>query len=443
MAATSEMRTLYNLCYALWLWVRAPLGLLQLGRDGERRAVFSQRMGRFRAKTKQALTNRQMLWMHGSSREALNLCTRLIHVLEPRATFFKIVVSTGSSLGMERLRRLLPNQVERIFLPFDLRRAVQRSLNVIHPEVMVFLEPVLRPNLIWRLRQRRIPALLVTGRLSLARYRRYRRLGPLARPWFSDLAGVAVPDAETASQLRELGCRSDRIHVVGSWPDGPLALSERRTVVVLDLLNRVGVGSDATMLLGSGTQAGDEQMLAEVFLRLRARHSHLFLGLIPSRYQRGKEVGQILKQLGIRYVYRTAVTAAMHMPPRSVECLVVNARGESACFEDQAAIVVAGRSLTERGHEDTLAAMATGKPVVFGPGPLEPGTMAAALVSAGGARQARDAAELEAILNGFIEDTTLARNLTHRAQATVEAHRGGLDRVADLILNQAREDSGS
>jgi len=443
MAGTSYMRKLYNLCYSLWLWLRAPLGLLQLGREGERRAVFAQRLGRFRAKTKQALTNRQMLWLHGTSHEASNLCTRLINALEPRATFYKLVVSTGSSKGMDRLRRLLPNQVERIFLPFDLRRAVQRSLNVIHPEVMVFLEPVFRPNLIWRLRQRRIPALLVTGRLSPAVYRRYRRFGPLVRPLFAAFAEAAVPDEETAGQLRELGCRADRIHVVGSWPDGPLSLVERRTVVVLDLLKRVGAGPDAMLLLGSGTQAGEEQILAEVFLRLRTRHPRLFLGLIPSRYQRGKEVGQAMKRLGIRYAYRTAVTAATQMPPGTVDCLLVNAHGESAAFENRAAIVFAGKALTERANEADLASAACGKPVLFGPGILEPGTLAAALVKDGASRQAQDAAELETALTALLDDAELGRDLVIRGRATVEAHRGALDRVADLILSQAQETTPS
>lgn len=437
------MRKLYNLCYSLWLWLRAPLGLLQLGREGERRAVFAQRLGRFRAKTKQALTNRQMLWLQGTSREASNLCTRLINALEPRATFYKIVVSTGSSEGMDRLRRLLPNQVERIFLPFDLRRAVQRSLNVIHPEVMVFLEPVFRPNLIWRLRQRRIPALLVTGRLSPKLYRRYRRFGLLVRPLFAAFDAVAVPDEETAGQLRELGCRADRIHVVGSWPDGPLSLAERRTVVVVDLLKRVGAGPDALLFLGSGTQAGEEQMLAEAFLRLRGRHPHLFLGVIPSRYQRGKEVGRAMKQLGIRYVYRTAVTASMQMPPGTVDCLLVNARGESAAFENRAAIVFAGKALTERANEDALAATASGKPVLFGPGIIEPGTLAAALVQNGASRQAEDATDLETMLNTLIEDPERCRDMTNRARAAVEAHRGALDRVTDLILGLAEEETTS
>lgn len=441
MAGSSEMRKLYNLVYSVYLWLRAPFGLLQLGPEGERRAVFAQRMGRFGGKTKQALTNRQMLWLHGNSREALNLCTRLINALEPRATFYKLVVSTNSTAGMDRLRKLLPNHVERFYVPFDLRRPVQRTLNVVHPEALVLLEPTLRPNLLWRVRQRRIPLLLVSGPLSPARHRRFRRWRFLTRPLYASFAGVAVSDAATAAQLEELGCRSDRIRVVGAWPEGRLALGERRTVVVADLLQRIGAGPDALLLLGSGTQPGEERLLAEVYLRLRGQHGRWLLGLIPDRYQRGKEVGQTLKQLGIRYVYRTAVTAGMHLPPGSTDCLLVNARGESAAFENRALIVFAGRSLATRAAEDALAAAAVGRPVVFGPGTIEPDTLAASLVNAGASRQASDAGELEAILDGLIRDPQQARELTSRARAIVEAHRGPLDRVADLILSHARPES--
>jgi len=437
------MQKLYNLCYSVWLWLRAPLGLLQLGREGERRAVFSQRFGRFRAKTKQALTNRQMLWLHGSSREALNLCTRLVHALEPHAAFYKIVVSTDSSRGMDRLRRLLPTQVERIFVPFDLRRPVQRSLNLIHPEVMVFLEPVLRPNLLWRLQQRRIPTLLVAGRLSPAIYLRCRRLRVLTRPLFAGLAAVAVPDDETAGQLRELGCREDGVHVVGTWPEGSLSLAEQRPVSVSDLFKRIGAGSDTLLLLGSATESGEEAMLAESFLRVRARHPRLLLGLVPDRYQRGKEVGRELKQLGVRYVYRTAVTAATQMATGSVDCLVINTRGESAAFESCAAVVYVGRALTDRGREDALAGVAAGSPVIFGPDTIEEGTLADVLVKCGGGRQVRNVTEMEPLLNGLLEDPALGLAMRSHASTAVETHRGALARVAGLILRHARGDAGS
>lgn len=437
------MQKLYNLLYSVWLWLRAPLGLLQLGREGERRAVFSQRFGRFRAKTKQALTNRQMLWLHGSSREALTLCTRLVHALESHAALYKIVVSTDSSRGMDRLRRLLPTQVERIFVPFDLRRPVQRSLSVIHPEAMVFLEPVLRPNLLWRLKQRRIPTLLVTGRLSPVFYLRCRRWRLLTRPLFAGLAAVAVPDDETAGQMRELGCRAEGVHVVGAWPEGALTLGEQRPVSVSDLFKRIGAGSDPILLLGSATEAGEEAMLTEVYLRVRARHPRLFLGLVPDRYQRGKEVGRVLKQLGVRYVYRTAVTAATRMATGSVDCLVINTRGESAAFESGAAVVYVGRALTVRGREDALAGVAASSPVIFGPGTIDEGTLADVLVKCGGGRQVGSAMELDSLLKGLLEDPALGQGMRSKASAAVEVHCGAVARVADLILSHARGDEGS
>ena len=45
---------------------------------------FLERFGRYDANLKQALTNRQVIWLHAVSVGEVNLCTQLIRALEPR-----------------------------------------------------------------------------------------------------------------------------------------------------------------------------------------------------------------------------------------------------------------------------------------------------------------------------------------------------------------------
>ncbi len=432
------MRSLYSLIYFISLILRAPFGLLQIGRQGERRDSLGQRLGRFKAKTKQALTNRNKLWIHATSQPAIDLLTNVITALEPRAPFLKIVVSTRTNAGMDRLRRTLPSHIERFFLPFDLPKPALRTLNVIHPEVILMLEPELPPNLMRRCRQRRVPVVLTNGAPEIKR-RRHRWLWPLYRPLYADVhLAVARNEAESA-QLRRLGCKKDAVETIGDWPTAPVKLRERRPLDVADLLHRVGAPNQPLIILGDHLHAGEEECLAKAYLTLKTAFPKLFLIIIPDRYQRGKEVGRALKAAGIRYAYRTAVTAVMKSEPGSKDCLIVNTSGESPQFCEQANVVVLGKTLVAKGGENPSEAATLGKPFVIGPHAQDHATMVAELLEAGGAIQLQDQAQLPEALEPLLRDAKKRETMGEASKRASESHRGAVERLVDTLLKLVEE----
>src|SRR5438094_2451554 len=210
------MRSLYNILFTIFFCVSAPYYVLKLWRRSNWRRGFHQRFGRFDSKIKQALSNRQVLWVHAVSVGEVNLCTRLIRALEPRVPNLKVVVSTTTSTGMGELQRKMPSHIGKIYYPIDHKKCVKRALSLIHPEAVVLVEAEIWPNFIWRLRDRRIPLFLVNARLSDRSRRGYRRFGFLFRPLFASFTGVGAQNEADAVRLRELGCQPRAIQVVGS-----------------------------------------------------------------------------------------------------------------------------------------------------------------------------------------------------------------------------------
>ena len=79
----------------------------------------------------------------------------------------------------------LPSRVRHQFVPVDLPRAVERFLDNWRPDLAIWIEYELWPNLVLGTRRRGIPMLLLNGRLSARSFRR------LARNAGVDPAGVA------------------------------------------------------------------------------------------------------------------------------------------------------------------------------------------------------------------------------------------------------------
>jgi len=429
------MRTLYNILFVLGFWISAPYYFLKMWRRGGWQAGFRERFGDYGARTKHAVTNRHVLWMHAVSVGEVNLCTQLIRALEPRAPNLKIVVSTTTSTGMGELHKKLPGHVEKVYYPIDKRAYVTRAVSIIHPNAVVLIEAEIWPNFLWRLQDRHTPAFLVNARLSDRSYRGYRRTRFLFGPLFASFAGVGAQNEADAARFIALGCRPEAVRVVGSLKFDAARLDERRLLDVPALLRQLGVAPDAPILVAGSTHAGEETLIADMFLRLRGRFPGLFLVLVPRHFERGKEVGRELDARGVRFVYRSEVLAGTQLAPDSVHCLLVNTTGELKYFYEHATVIFVGKSLAGEGGQNPIEPGAMGKAMVFGPNMQNFAPIAASFVAGDAAVQVRNAEQLETAVAELLASEDRRAVLGRNAMQVVKANTGAIDRTVDMILD--------
>lgn len=409
---------------------------MRLRRRGNWREGFGERFGRYSSKVKQSITNRHVIWMHAVSVGEVNICTQLIRALEPRLPNVKIVVSTTTTTGMGELKRLLPSHIQKIYYPIDRRPYVDRAIRTIHPEAVILVEAEIWPNFIWMLRERRIPLFLVNARLSERSYRSYRRFSLLFRPIFQVFDGIGCQNEADAERLRQLGCRSDAIRIVGNLKFDAAKLEERRIFDVQAILKQLGITQPVRVLVGGSTHAGEEAILADIFRNLKKRHPDLFLVLAPRHFERGKAVGQELEDRGIRFVYRSSMGNNSQHPPGSVECLLLNTTGELRYFYEYGDVIFIGKSLTAEGGQNPIEPGALAKPIVFGPNMQNFSAIAQEMVMKRGALQISTASELENALERILSDSELASRLGANAEAVVRENLGAIERTVDMIVDQ-------
>lgn len=433
------MRLIYNILFPICLAISAPFYFLKMWRRGSWRAGFSQRSGRYSGKLKQGLTNRDVLWLHAVSVGEVNICTRLIQALEPRAPNLKIVVSTTTSTGMGELRSKLPQHVDKIYYPIDAYKFVRRAITTIHPIAIILVEAEIWPNFLWQATDRNIPLFLVNARLSEKSFRGYKRFDFLFRPIFKTFAGVGCQDEADATRLGELGFPPDNVHVFGNLKFDAAKLDERRVLHVPDLLAQIGVPANVPILVAGSTHDGEEALLAEIFLRLRQRFPDLFLVLVPRHFERGKEVGRALETRGVKFVYRSTITDATRRAVGEVDCLLVNSTGELKFFYEHASLIFVGKSLTAEGGQNPIEPGALGKAMIFGPNMQNFAPIAEAFVKRNGAVQVRDEVELEQAIDSLLADEPRRLQLGKNALEVVRENLGAVERTVEMILAKLPE----
>jgi 3-deoxy-D-manno-octulosonic-acid transferase len=429
------MRVLYNILFTVFFIISSPYYFFRMQRRGNWHGGFAQRFGRFDSKFKQAITNRQTLWIHAVSVGEVGVCTQLIRALEPRLPNLKIVVSTTTTTGMQELQQRLPTHISRIYYPLDYRRFVSHALKTVHPEAIVLVEAEIWPNFIWKARDMRIPLFLVNARLSDRSYPRYKRFGFLFRRLFASFSGVGAQNESDAAKLRELGCRPDRIHVVGSLKFDAAKLDERRLLDVPAMLEQLGVAPDARILVGGSTHRGEEALLADIFVRLRKQFPDLFLVLVPRHFERSREVGRELEARKIKFVYRTEISRSTQLPSNQATCLLVNTTGELKHFYQQATLIFIGKSITAQGGQNPIEPGALGKPMVFGPNMQNFAEVAASFLAKDGAVQVKNVTDLEKVLADLLASSARREKLGQNALEVVKENQGAIERTVEMIVN--------
>jgi 3-deoxy-D-manno-octulosonic-acid transferase len=432
----SGVRTLYNILFTVGFILSSPYYFVRMRRRGNWQKGFAERFGKYSTKLKQAITNRDVLWMHAVSVGEVNVCTQLIRALEPRMPNLKIVVSTTTTTGMGELQGKLPNHISKIYYPIDYRRFVTRALATVRPKAIVLVEAEIWPNFLWRARDQGRPVFLVNARLSDRSYRGYKRLGFLFRPLFAGFAGVGAQNEADAAKLRQLGCRPERIRIVGSLKFDAARLDERRLLDVPALLRQAGVKPGARLIVGGSTHAGEEAILAEQCLRLRARFPDLFLVLVPRHFERSREVGRELAARGVKSAFRSELMSREELAPGEVDCLIVNTTGELRYFYEHATIIYVGKSLTAEGGQNPIEPGALGKAMVFGPNMQNFTEVVGSFLQQDGAVQVKDAAELENALGDLLGDEPRREQLGRNALKVVHQNLGAIERTVEMIVEQ-------
>ena len=433
------VRTLYNILFNIFFVLSSPYYFWRLWRRGNWVPGFSERFGHYNPGLKQALTNRDVIWLHAVSVGEVNLCTQLIGALEPRVPNIKIVVSTTTTTGMGELRSRLPTHISKIYYPIDRRKCVSRAMAVIHPKAIVLIEAEIWPNFIWRARGLGVPLFLANARLSDRSHRRYLRFGFLFQPLFASFSGIGAQNETDAARLREIGCRPEAIQVVGNLKFDAAKLDERRVLDVPAMLRQLGVPAEAPILVGGSTHAGEEVLLAEIAQRLRARFPKLFLVVVPRHFERAKEAGRQLQDRGVKFIYRNEIYTNTQFREGELDCLLVNTTGELRFFYSCATLVFVGKSITAMGGQNPIEPATLGKAMVLGPNMQNFADITRSFVSQNGAVQVRDPQQLEETIAALLADENRRAELGRNAQRVVRENRGAIDRTVEMIVEHLKK----
>lgn len=411
--------------YTILLYLIIPLVLLRLLWRSLRLPAYRQRwLERFGFFP--ALPDMPIIWIHAVSVGEFQAAIPLIQLLLQKHTKHLILVTTTTPTGSQRVKTVFNNQVQHVYLPYDLPSNVKRFLNLTHPRLLILMETELWPNLLQLCHQRAIPVILANARLSEKSAAGYQRLSGLTRDMLSKLAVVAVQTQKDAERFLALGAEPTSVQVMGNLKfdlELPPDLFDKARAL------RQSLGIDRFIWIAASTHQGEETLLLDVFQKIKQKIPHLLLVLVPRHPDRFNQVATLCDQ---RH-YVTARRSRGELCTAETEIYLSDTLGELLLLYAASDVAFVGGSLVPVGGHNLLEPAAIGLPILTGSHVFNFAQITQQLIEVNAVWQVKHPPELAEALLILFQDQQRRQQMVEQAQNLVSCNRGALAKLLAIV----------
>jgi 3-deoxy-D-manno-octulosonic-acid transferase len=391
----------------------------RLARGKEDPARFAERLGH----ASQPRPGGCLLWCHAASvGESLALLPLLDRLAEARPAV-QVLVTSGTPTSARLLAERLPPFARHQYVPVDGLGPVRRFLDHWRPDLALWVESELWPNLVLETASRDVPMALVNARMSAASAARWARYPRLVGPLLASFRAVLAQTEADAARFRSLGATAE--HTGNLKYDAAVPRYDR---AALDAL-KTALGTRPCWLAAS-THEGEEDIVLEAHARLATRRPSLLTIIAPRHPERGEAVAGRARARGLGVARRSMGEPIM--PETNV--YLADTLGELGLLYALCGIVFVGGSLTPVGGHNAIEPARLDCALIAGPDMANFADLQAALGEAGALDTVRDAAALGAAVAALLDDPLRRAERATAAGRAAESLGGAAERALARLL---------
>ncbi|GMU44374.1 MAG: 3-deoxy-D-manno-octulosonic acid transferase [Xanthomonadales bacterium PRO6] len=432
------MRLLSRRLYTLAMYLAMPVILYRLAFRGLRnRGYHSRWLERFGWFRDPGFAS--SIWVHAVSVGEFNAAVPLIQALMEKHPDTRLVVTTITPTGSERVRKQFGERVFHVYLPYDLPAAIARFFARVKPRIAVVMETEIWPNLYFECRERGIPIFIANARLSERSLRGYGPALGLIGEAVRCATLVAAQSKVDGERFLQLGTPPERTRVVGNIKFD-MAVPSGLDQVAREW--REHWGALRPVWIAASTHEGEEAAVLQAHARILGRFPDALLILVPRHPERFRAAILLCRSYG----FRTSCRSEDSIATLDTQCFVVDTMGELLKFYACADACFVGGSLDRIGGHNVLEPAALKKPIVIGPHTFNFAEITDTLVREDAAVRAADGARLGAEVVRILSDPKRAAAMGEAALRVVERERGAVPRtllaIEEILTDVARGEPG-
>ncbi len=356
MAKLSMMRVFYTLLF----YLAYPALVLRLLWRGRKNPDYHQRIAERFAIYPAHRNCPGVFWFHAVSVGEAEALFPLIRELQARHPNAKWLITTTTPTGSARVRSVLKETVSHVYLPYDVPDAIERFMRCFKPQLAVFMETEIWPNIYAYCGQHAISLYIINARLSEKSARGYRKIPSLIQPALANITAIAAQTADDQNRFIEIGANPQHIVTLGNIKFD-VNLSQEHLEQGQRLKQAIFRGR--FVWICASTHPEEEAICLTLYQQLKQAIPELLLLIAPRHPERFLTVQKLAEQRGFVTITRSSNLACL----TTTDVYLADTLGDLKMLYTTADIALVGGSLVPIGGHNILEAAVAGVPILFGP----------------------------------------------------------------------------
>ena len=326
--------------------------IIRLMKEKEDPRRFKEKLGFFLKKRK----NGNLIWFHGASVGEIQSIIPLIEKFEKSKNINQILITSNTISSSKIIEKYKLKKTIHQFFPIDCDLVSRKFINYWKPSKVFFVDSEIWPNTINNLSEKKIPIILLNGRITKKTFNRWLFFPNFAQSLFDKFKLCLSSSLESKKYLKKLGAK--RIKFVGNLK---FSQSENSNSELNENLKRF-IRSRKSWC-ASSTHFNEEKFCGLVHIKLKKKYKNLLTIVIPRHVSRVKLIENELNSLNLK--------VHLDEPPKKIsantDIYLVNSYGKTKSFYKECKNVFLGGSLIKHGGQNPLEAVRYGCKVFHGP----------------------------------------------------------------------------
>jgi 3-deoxy-D-manno-octulosonic-acid transferase len=304
-----------------------------------------------------------LIWFHVASvGEAMSILPLINTCVEEEKIKKVLITSITLSSSKVLSKRFKDNKkVIHQFLPLDVEILVNKFLNHWKPNLSIFIDSEIWPNLIFNISKKNIPLLLVNARITKKSFSRWRLLKQSAKKIFEKFDLCLVSNKESEKFLKILGAKNIKNLGNLKFTNTKTGLNKKLNA---DFMEKI---KDRKVWCATSTHPNEEIICANSHLEVKKKFNNVFTIIIPRHIERVKKIHADLLKLNLNVV----PSSQLDQVDSKTDILLVDSYGETLKYYSISKYVFVGKSLLKSLINDSgqnpIEAARLGCKILHGP----------------------------------------------------------------------------
>jgi 3-deoxy-D-manno-octulosonic-acid transferase len=318
-------------------------GKEDIKRVGEKFCIYSQKK------------NKKNIWIHAASVGELMSIVPIIRKLEKNKKIKNILLSTSTTSSAKVFKKLRLKKTSHIYFPLDNNYIVKKFIRYWQPELAIFIDSEIWPNMFNNLKSNNIPIIIMNARITERSFNRWQIFSKFAYQVFGKISLALPQNLETLRYLKLLKVKN--IQIAGNLKYYGQKNNHNEQAKLLK--NKF---KDFKLWCAASTHNEEEILIGKLHKKLKKSEKKLITIIIPRHTNRTNEIINALNNLDLNCITHSSNQKLR----KDTDIYLVDSYGESSKFYSLTNVCFVGGSIVKHGGQNPLEPARLGNYIISG-----------------------------------------------------------------------------